>query len=130
MKHFSRLAICIASLLVSLSASAKENIDFVNVFIGTSATGHTTPAAAYPMGMVQPGPQTGNFNWKYTCGYNYDDHRILGFTQTKLSGTGCSDLGDLLMMPFCGAARRDDFSSSFSKATEKGVARLLWRNAR
>lgn len=118
MKHFSRLAICIASLLVSLSASAKENIDFVNVFIGTSATGHTTPAAAYPMGMVQPGPQTGNFNWKYTCGYNYDDHRILGFTQTKLSGTGCSDLGDLLMMPFCGTARRDDFSSSFSKATE------------
>lgn len=105
-------------MLVSLSASAKENIDFVNVFIGTSATGHTTPAAAYPMGMVQPGPQTGNFNWKYTCGYNYDDHRILGFTQTKLSGTGCSDLGDLLMMPFCGTARRDDFSSSFSKATE------------
>ncbi len=67
----------------------------VNPFVGTAATGHTTPAATCPFGMVQPGPDTGNFAWKYCSGYQYADTTLIGFSQTHLSGTGAADLGDV-----------------------------------
>ena len=90
----------------------------MNPFIGTAFTGHTFPGATYPLGMMQPGPETGNFSWEYCSGYFYDDERINGFSQNRLNGTGCVDLGDLLLQPFSGAAR-DDLSSTFDKSTEK-----------
>lgn len=98
-----------------------EEFDFtryVNPFIGTAFTGHTFPGATYPLGMMQPGPETGNFSWEYCSGYFYDDDRITGFSQNRLNGTGCVDLGDLLMQPFSGE-KRDDLSSSFDKSSEK-----------
>lgn len=91
---------------------------YVNPFIGTAFTGHTFPGATYPLGMMQPGPQTGNFTWEYCSGYFYDDERIDGFSQNRLNGTGCVDLGDLLLQPFAGNYR-DDLSSRFDKSTEK-----------
>lgn len=91
---------------------------YVNPFIGTAFTGHTFPGATYPLGMMQPGPETGNFSWEYCSGYFYDDERINGFSQNRLNGTGCVDLGDLLMQPFSGSAR-EDMSSSFDKSSEK-----------
>ncbi|MGI6521753.1 MAG: GH92 family glycosyl hydrolase [Fermentimonas sp.] len=93
---------------------------YVNPFIGTAFTGHTFPGATYPLGMMQPGPETGNFSWEYCSGYFYDDERINGFSQNRLNGTGCVDLGDLLLQPFSGAAR-DDLSSTFDKSTEKAT---------
>ena len=36
-------------------------VELVNPFVGTAGYGHTTPAATCPFGMVQPGPDTGNF---------------------------------------------------------------------
>ncbi|NLJ01782.1 MAG: glycoside hydrolase family 92 protein, partial [Bacteroidales bacterium] len=74
--------------------------------------------ATYPLGMMQPGPETGNFSWDYCSGYFYDDERINGFSQNRLNGTGCVDLGDLLMQPFSGSARKD-VSSAFNKSSEK-----------
>ena len=91
---------------------------YVNPFIGTAFTGHTFPGATYPLGMMQPGPQTGNFTWEYCSGYFYDDERIDGFSQNRLNGTGCVDLGDLLLQPYAGNYR-DDLSSRFDKSTEK-----------
>ncbi len=96
----------------------KDFTQYVNPFIGTAFTGHTFPGATYPLGMMQPGPQTGNFSWDYCSGYVYDDDRISGFTQNRLNGTGGIDLGDLLMQPFSGE-KRNDLSSRFDKATEK-----------
>lgn len=98
--------------------SEKDFTQYVNPFIGTAFTGHTFPGATYPLGMMQPGPETGNFSWEYCSGYFYDDERINGFSQNRLNGTGCVDLGDLLMQPFSGE-KRDDLSSSFDKSTEK-----------
>ncbi|MDO5523282.1 MAG: glycoside hydrolase family 92 protein, partial [Bacteroidia bacterium] len=91
---------------------------YVNPFIGTAFTGHTFPGATYPLGMMQPGPQTGNYSWAYCAGYFYEDSLIQGFTQNRLNGTGCVDLGDLLVQPFSGE-RRDNLDSRFDKATEK-----------
>ena len=90
---------------------------YVDPFVGTAYTGHTTPAAACPLGFVQPGPQTGNFGWEHCSGYNYNDSLIWGFTQNKLNGTGIPDMGDLLMMPFSGVSGKD-FKSKYSKDTE------------
>lgn len=96
----------------------KDFTEYVNPFIGTAFTGHTFPGATYPLGMMQPGPETGNFSWNYCSGYVYDDDRITGFSQNRLNGTGGIDLGDLLVQPFSGD-KREDLSSRFDKATEK-----------
>ena len=95
----------------------EDPAQYVNPFIGTAFTGHTFPGATYPLGMMQPGPETGNFSWDYCSGYFYDDERINGFSQNRLNGTGVVDLGDLLMQPFSGEVR-DDLSSAFDKQTE------------
>ena len=91
---------------------------FANPFIGTDYTGHTSPAASCPLGMVQPGPHTGNYLWKYCSGYNHADSLILGFTQNRLSGTGVPSLCNVLIMPFSGNAG-PGFASA--KAGEKAV---------
>jgi len=76
--------------------------DYVDPFVGTAGTGHTTPAAAYPFGMIQAGPDSGRGDWKYCSGYQHGDTNILRFSQTHLSGTGCPDLGDVGLLPFTG----------------------------
>lgn len=90
---------------------------YVNPFIGTAFTGHTFPGATYPLGFMQPGPETGNFSWDYCSGYFYDDEKINGFSQNRLNGTGIVDFGDLLLQPFSGE-KREDLSSTFNKSIE------------
>ncbi|GAB3383339.1 GH92 family glycosyl hydrolase [Massilia agri] len=78
----------------------------VNVFIGTGGDGHTFPGATRPFGMVQlsPDTQVRHFRQSYpwASGYNYADNSILGFSHTHFSGSGHSDLGDVLLMPYTG----------------------------
>lgn len=87
--------------------------EFVNPMVGTKNMGHTFPGAVVPFGMVQLSPETdtvayelnGNYNpntYKYCAGYQYIDKTIVGFSHTHFSGTGHSDLGDLLIMPTTG----------------------------
>jgi hypothetical protein len=56
--------------------------------IGTEGTGHTFPGPSRPFGMVQPGPDNADTGWDYTSGYQYRAPRIIGFSQTRASGTG------------------------------------------
>ncbi|VXB94557.1 GH92 family glycosyl hydrolase [Massilia sp. 9I] len=81
----------------------------VNVFIGTGGDGHTFPGATRPFGMVQlsPDTQVRHFRQSYpwAAGYRYDDTSILGFSHTHFSGSGHSDLGDVLLMPFSGETK-------------------------
>ena len=105
----------------SLSEQKAEVIDytsFVDPFVGTSEFGHCFPGACVPFGLIQAGPETGNFNWKYCAGYQSNDSIINGFSQTRLNGTGCMELGDLLMQPFTGDSKKEDFTSWFDKSTE------------
>jgi predicted alpha-1,2-mannosidase len=94
----------------------------VNPFIGTGGHGHTFPGAVLPFGMVQLSPDTRvDGSWDGCSGYHYSDNIIYGFSHTHLSGTGCSDWGDLLIMPTVGAPTMDNkvYSSKFSHLTEK-----------
>ncbi len=72
---------------------------YVNPFIGTGGHGHTYPGATLPFGMVQVSPDNGTSGWDWCSGYHYSDNKIIGFSQTHLSGTGIGDLCDISLMP-------------------------------
>ena len=127
-------------LLAMISATAQRDYtQYVNPMIGTNGMGHTFPGACYPFGGVQVSPDTDtiphNVNgryqpgvYDYCAGYQYRDSTIVGFSHTHFSGTGHSDMGDILLMPFTGevqlnpgTAENPDggYRSRFSHATEK-----------
>ena len=124
----------LASALL-LSACHHSFSSYVNPFIGTDGHGHTFPGAILPFGMVQVGPDTRLEGWDGCSGYHYSDDTIFGFSHTHLSGTGCSDYGDLLIMPFTAengvipdSLGYDFYKSSFSHRNEKaqpGYYRVL-----
>ena len=97
----------------------------VDPFIGTGGEGHTYPGATVPYGMVQLSPDTQiksrkeGYGW--AAGYRYDDSTIVGFSHTHFSGTGHSDLGDVLVMPISGEPRleRGDVSEPGSGYTSR-----------
>lgn len=102
------------SAQIQTQKAVENYIQYVNPFIGTKNMGHTFPGAAAPFGMVQVSPETdiqpmyskdGSYNkdtYKYCSGYQYTDSTIYGFSHTHFSGTGHSDLGDILIMPTSG----------------------------
>jgi len=75
---------------------------FVNPLIGTGGHGHTYPGASLPFGMVQLSPDTRLNGWDGCSAYYGTDTIIYGFSHTHLNGTGCSDYGDILVMPVTG----------------------------
>ena len=127
------------ALTLSLSASDKGVIEYVNPIIGTNGMGHTFPGACVPFGIVQLSPETdtiphnvdGRYQGKvyeYCAGYQHRDKTIVGFSHTHLSGTGHSDLGDILIMPTTGPIHTNPgtadnpesgYRSRFSHDTEK-----------
>jgi predicted alpha-1,2-mannosidase len=97
----------------------------VNPFIGTGGHGHTFPGAVAPFGMVQVSPDTRiDGSWDGCSGYHQSDSLIYGFSHTHLSGTGCSDYGDIMLMPMMGKGSFDNkiYSSKYSHKKEKANA--------
>jgi predicted alpha-1,2-mannosidase len=114
------------------AALATDAVKAVDPFIGTGGEGHTFPGAVVPFGMIQLSPDTRiqprNKAYGWAAGYRHDDSSIVGFSHTHFSGTGHSDLGDVLLMPISGAVRleRGDpdqagsgYSSRFSHTDER-----------
>lgn len=93
-------------------AQTGDPVEAVDVFIGTAGKGHTFPGAVAPFGMVQLSPDTDyryfrqSYDW--ASGYRNDDLTIMGFSHTHFSGTGHSDLGDVLITPQTGEMIRWD----------------------
>ncbi len=120
------------SFLFNVQNNALAQTDYVkkvNPMIGTGGHGHTFPGPVAPFGMVQVGPDTRiDGSWDGCSGYHYSDSIIYGFSHTHLSGTGCSDYGDILLMPVVtdlkvmGAANpylnNKNYSSSFLHQNE------------
>lgn len=102
-------------------ACSHTSLDYVNPFVGTDGHGHTTPAAITPFGMIQVGPDTRLDGWDGCSGYHYSDDTIYGFSHTHLSGTGCSDYGDVLLMPFTDtmSVMNKKYCSTFKHSHEK-----------
>lgn len=128
----------LSCLLMSGIVSAQDKVSFVNPMIGTVKMGHTFPGACVPHGIVQLSPDTDTIphsingvyqkdTYKYCAGYQHDDKTIVGFSHTHLSGTGHSDLGDILIVPVTGELKfnpgvadkpRSGYRSSYSHDTE------------
>jgi len=93
--------------------------------IGTGGHGHTYPGATVPFGMVQLSPDTRiDGSWDGCSGYHYDDSVIYGFSHTHLNGTGCTDYGDIMLMPTMGEHNfiPNEYGSKFSHSNEKATA--------
>ena len=109
------IALAASPLLISQptvaqqTASTQAKLALVDPFIGTGPDGHTFPGATVPFGMVQLSPDTQirlfKESYKWASGYRYEDNTILGFSHTHFSGSGHSDLGDILLQPISGEAR-------------------------
>ena len=105
------------------NAAPMDYTQYVNPFIGAADNGHTFPGATTPFGMIQTSPVTGAVGWRYCSEYVNNDSIIWGFTQTHLNGTGCMDLGDVLVMPATGERTRawDGYRNRFSKDQESAT---------
>lgn len=121
------MVIASACLAACRCAGASELVAEVSPFVGTGDHGHTYPGATVPFGFVQLSPDTRTEGWDACSGYHYSDSTILGFSHTHLSGTGCPDLGDLLVLPVNGPLvegtnyaplKPERFRSSFSHENE------------
>lgn len=131
MKNILAILGCAFAFGACVTAENKTDYTaYVNPFIGTGGHGHTFPGAVVPHGMIQPSPDTRIDGWDACSGYHYSDSMLNGFTQTHLSGTGCADYGDFLLMPTCGNQIIDNqidtvqnrpFASSFSHADETAM---------
>lgn len=78
----------------------------VNPFIGTGGIvyvcGNVFPGATTPFGMVRLNPDTISLIGRKATnmsGYYYRDEFLMGFSHTRLSGTGAIDGGHFLVMP-------------------------------
>ncbi|MCE8506774.1 GH92 family glycosyl hydrolase [Bacteroides thetaiotaomicron] len=115
------LSVCAFSLtLVTLQAG--EITKYVNPFIGTGAidgglSGNNYPGATSPFGMIQLSPDTSEApNWGDASGYDYNRNTIFGFSHTRLSGTGASDLIDITLMPTSSGRTSSAFTHDEEKA--------------
>ncbi len=112
------IGLMVLVVLSSFAMSGESPGNNVDPFIGTDDMGHTFPGATAPFGLVQLSPQTDlvpysfgeGYNpetYRYCSGYQYGDSTIVGFAHTHFSGTGHSDLGDVLVMPTVGVLQLD-----------------------
>jgi predicted alpha-1,2-mannosidase len=122
MKHHFLFGICL--FFTALCFGQNDYAKYVNPFIGTGGHGHTFPGPTVPFGMVQLSPDTRLKGWDGCSGYHYSDNVIYGFSHTHLSGTGCSDYGDILLMPTVGKPKfgNKQYASPFKKENERASA--------
>ena len=129
MKIRGIILFCLAIVIVACDKKASNDyVQFVNPFIGTGGHGHTFPGALVPNGAIQPSPDTRIDGWDACSGYHYSDSTINGFSHTHLSGTGCCDYGDVLIMPTVGeqkitylgkSSQQTAYASNFSHEEEE-----------
>jgi predicted alpha-1,2-mannosidase len=118
-KSYLKILVYFLILLNFNNAIAQKNSKFVNTFIGTDGTGHTFPGPSLPFGMVQPGPDNSIEGWNHTSGYQYKDTLLLGFSQTRFSGTGIGEMGNILLLPF--EVTKQNLKNSYHKKSEKSA---------
>lgn len=113
MKNLIQLLII---LLISKASAQNNYTQFVNPFVGTGGHGHTFPGATLPFAMVQLSPDTRvDGSWDGCSGYHYSDSVIHAFSHTHLSGTGCSDYGDVGFMVQYANGKQPDLNQNFSE---------------
>ena len=114
-------AVAMTSLVSCTPAEQTAEADllqYVDPFIGSGFHGHVFVGASVPFGMVQLGPNNIDKGWDWCSGYHYSDSICIGFSHTHLNGTGCGDMGDVMVMPMTEVnvkrGNQDDISSGYA----------------
>ena len=114
-------AVAMTSLVSCTPAEQTAEADllqYVDPFIGRGFHGHVFVGASVPFGMVQLGPNNIDKGWDWCSGYHYSDSICIGFSHTHLNGTGCGDMGDVMVMPMTEVnvkrGNQDDISSGYA----------------
>ncbi len=100
MKTFFVLSLLVTPVFVL----AQDVTCYVDPFIGTANGGNTFPGAVLPWGMVSVSPHTAPGS---PSGYLHDRETFYGFGHVHLSGTGCSDLGSIIITATEGPVRTE-----------------------
>lgn len=111
--------------LIAVQVFAQRAVELADPFVGTSGDhGQTFPGAILPFGMVAASPDTypSSLNHDAHAGYNYEDKKIVGFSQFRMSGVGCEGLGGVLsILPLIGDPHSLDpatYAQPYDKASE------------
>ena len=107
---------------MEVSAKPGEYGRWVNPFIGTGGfptytSAKDIPGVTVPFGMVRLSPDTQFFLdplWAEggsisTAGYYYGDHKIMGFSHTRMIGTGAYEGGHFRVIPSSGENSQKDY---------------------
>ncbi len=114
--------------MLTSGADHDDLTQYVNIRLGTGGHGHLYPGASVPFGAVQLSPDTYTKGWDWCAGYYDADASLMGFSHTHLSGTGCGDLLDVLIIPNVGEVKwkpgsrenpSEGYRSPFSHQDEK-----------
>ena len=104
---------------------------YVQPFIGTGGyfwvCANNFPGASQPFGVMRLSPDTESSVFRKkamnTSGYYFPDNRIMGFSHTRLSGTGATDGGHFRIIPAIGLNCWKNYQSgkylTFSHADER-----------
>lgn len=110
-KTIFKQCLVILFCLVTLPSNAKEPVDYVDPFIGTTNFSVCNPGAVCPRGLMSVVPfnvmgsdlnvYDKDARW-WSAPYEYNNKYFTGFAHVTLSGVGCPELGTLLVMPTTG----------------------------
>ena len=111
MKNFRYMAVAALLACGAFNVSAKDNVEYVDPFIGTTNFSICNPGAIRPHGLMSVVPfnvmgsdlnvQDKDKRWWSAC-YEYNNKYFTGFAHVTLSGVGCPEMGTLLTMPTSG----------------------------
>ena len=130
MNHFKHLAIAALLALSAGSVTAKDNVDYVDPFIGTTNFSICNPGAIRPHGLMSVVPfnvmgsdlnqQDKDSRW-WSAVYEYNNKYFTGFAHVTLSGVGCPEMGTLLTMPTSGELNVDyrSYGSEYKDETAR-----------
>ena len=132
LKSLILLSLAITTLFSCSNREQKDtegnHIQFVDPLIGSAGHGHVFVGASVPFGAIQAGPSNFHKGWDWCSSYHYSDSIVKGFSHLHLSGTGCADLGDFLIMPAVGDVKmnpgsqehpENGYASYYSHKTER-----------
>lgn len=115
MKNF-KIVILLLLLSEFISAQQKNLTEYVDPFIGTANGGNTFPGAVVPWGMVSVSPHN---SLNAPSGYIKGESYFYGLGHTHLSGTGCAELGNVIVTTTREVASSDTQCSKSKYSNEK-----------
>lgn len=119
------LSLFAAAALAVMPLQAKDPVDWVNPFIGTTNFGTTNPGAVTPNGLMSVvpfnvmGSDSNKFDkdsrW-WSTPYEHTNSFFTGFSHVNLSGVGCPELGSLLVSASTGKLNVDyhEYGSAYT----------------